>query len=1625
VTATSEEIQQRSDRIAQACELASEEQGPPGEGELIEAYFRHAPTEDLLERSPQDLLDIVRSHRELGTQRPAGTAKVACTTPPLGDGPSHTKIQIVTDDMPFLVDSVRAQLLSMGRGIHTVVHPILRVERDATGALVRILPDDAVPSEGQSQSVGVLNESWMHLEIDRESDAPDRDEIVARLRGVLSDVREAVEDWPKMRARARMIAAELPAVVPADIPEAEVKQAVELLDWLADNHFTFLACRDYRLAPTEGGTGLIPVSGSGLGLLRADPPMGVPRPALSDAVLAKATERRVLFVTKANSRSSVHRPVHLDYVGVKTFGPDGQITGERRILGLFTASAYAESVGRVPYLREKVAAVMRKAGFQDESHSSKDLLGILEDYPRDELFQADVDQLVDVGTSVLTLAQKRRARVFLRPDDYGRFVSALVYIPRDRYTTAVRLRVEGILREALHAKSIDYTARVSESPLARVHYVARLEPGAEMPDIDIDLLNDKIGAAIRTWDEDFRDAAIREVGEEAAGPLVAAYGPAFSISYKDDFEVAQGLADLRRLELLEQPTDTEFALYKPRSGDEAIRRFKLFRREPISLTRVLPLFTHMGVEVVDERPYELTRADGTPMYVYDFGLRAPADDLWDSMSHAELRELFEGAIDAVWNNRAESDPLGALVLRAKLTWRQVVILRAITKYVRQTQSRFSENYIVSALVHNKDIAADLVALFEARFDPDRAHEGREEAEEEIAARIQAALDDVSSLDEDRILRSCLGVIRAALRTNHFQLGPDGEGKDYFSIKLDPTKVPDLPQPRPAFEIWVYSPRVEGVHLRFGPVARGGLRWSDRREDFRTEILGLVKAQMVKNAVIVPTGSKGGFYAKQLPDPAVDRGAWLEEGKAAYRVFLSGLLDLSDNRVGTDIVPPERVVRHDGDDPYLVVAADKGTATFSDIANGVAQSYGFWLDDAFASGGSAGYDHKAMGITARGAWESVKRHFREMGIDTQSEDFTVVGVGDMSGDVFGNGMLLSEHIRLVAAFDHRHIFLDPAPDAAASYAERRRMFELPGSSWDDYDKGLLSEGGGVYPRSAKSVPVTPQVAEVLGIDSGVTSMTPAELIHAALLAPVDLLWNGGIGTYVKASDETHGEIGDRANDAIRVDGNQLRCHVVGEGGNLGLSQRGRIEAARSGVRLNTDAIDNSAGVATSDHEVNIKILLGQVMRDGALDLPARDELLRSMTDEVAADVLRDNYEQNVLLGNARAQQRIMLPVHMRFIRYLEEHGGLNRELEFLPSETELGDRLAAGTGLVSPEFCVLVAYSKLTLKRDLLASGFPDDPWLESELRGYFPPALPERFPEAVAAHPLRRDIIVTGVANDIVNRGGITFAYRATEETGASGEQIARAYVIAKEIFGVADYLDRVEALDNVVSTQQQTELYLEVRRLLDRAVRWFITARPSTLDVGSEIERYQPIIGAWRPRLGELLVGSERERLEEATAARVAEGVPEDLARDCASLLDAFSLLDIADICIDKDLDPAVVAPLYYLNSERLGVDKLLGKITQLQREDHWEALARGALRDDLYGILDAITRAVLDGAPAGEQDPDKLLDGWLTAHSETVQRAQRSLAGIDRLDQPTIAALSVALRTLRSVVRAGASEG
>ena len=1609
--------------IADAAKLAKHRKGATTPDvdkthKLLNLFYRHVAPEDLVDRSPVDIYGAALSQYRLAAHRPQGTASVRVFTPSVDEhewaADGHTVVEVVTDDMPFLVDSVTMALNRQDRAIHVVIHPQLLVRRDIAGTLLEVCDGDEIAADAPD----LMRESWMHIEIDRETNPADLEQIESALGAILRDVREVVEDWAKMHEQCLQIVSDLQDNPPR-LSANELNEGRALLSWLADDHFTFLGYREYQLQTIDGEDALRAVPGTGLGILRSDQDMSASYGKLPPAVAAKAREKQLLIVTKANSRATVHRPAYLDYVGVKTFDDNGDVVGERRFLGLFSSAAYTESVTRIPMLRDKARQLIQGAGFTPMSHSGKALMDILETYPRDELFQTSVEELLPVAEAVLHLRERRQLRFFVRRDVYGRYLSCLVYLPRDRYTTQVREKMQQILRATMGAASIDYTARVSESVLARLHFVVRAAPGEMLHDFDESELEARLAEATRSWTDDFLVALHEQFGEEEGSRLARIYGNAFPEAYKEDFPPRVAAADVRRLESIgAEPVG--LSLYSPVDAPETEARFKVFRTgTPLSLSQVLPVLSAMGVEVVDERPYELERPEDRA-WIYDFGLRRS-----EPMPEG-ARELFQDAFMAVWSGHAESDRFSALVLDAGLGWRKVSILRAYARYFRQGSTPFSQGYIEASLLANVPLARLLVDLFEARFLPTQG-QGSEAVDPQSPARtarmaeieeaIRVGLDEVASLDQDRIIRSYLATIKATLRTNFYQ--PDGLGrpKPYVSLKLDPTQVPDLPEPRPAFEIFVYSPRVEGVHLRFGAVARGGLRWSDRREDFRTEVLGLVKAQMVKNTVIVPVGAKGGFYCKQLPDPTHDREAWLNEGIACYKAFISGLLDITDNLVGGETVPPAHVVRHDSDDSYLVVAADKGTATFSDIANSVAKEYGFWLGDAFASGGSIGYDHKAMGITARGAWESVRRHFRERGIDCQAEDFTCVGIGDMSGDVFGNGMLLSEHIRLVAAFDHRHIFLDPSPEAASSYAERRRLFDLPRSSWADYDTSLISSGGGVFPRTAKSIPVSPEVAAALGLDGSTRSLTPVEMMRAILAAPVDLLWNGGIGTYVKASSETNAEAGDKGNDAIRVDGADLRCQAVGEGGNLGFTQRGRIEYAMQGGRICTDFIDNSAGVDTSDHEVNIKILLDAVMRSGDMTEKQRGELLASMTDEVAELVLVDNYDQNLALSNSTAVSGSLMHVHEAWIRRLERSGVLDREIEFLPSVKDFQARRAASNPLTSPELAVLLAYTKIVLADELLESNLPDDPFLRGELFSYFPTRMRQEHRDAMTGHPLRREIIVTQVVNKLVNFAGVTFFHRLSQETSASAEELARAHFVAREIYGANELIERINSLDNQIAASVQTDMRLAVRTLIERASRWLVNNRRPPLDSEATVEHFGTDIGKVMQALPDILTGVQAEEYEDRRGALEKAGVPEDLARAVAVLPPAYAVLEVVEIAKRDELDALEVARVHSVLAEHLGLSELMAMIYNLPRNDRWQTMARASLRDDLHAVHAVLTGQVLASTQAGAPAEERV-ETWEENDSVVVGRAKATLADITSETDPDLARLSVGLRVVRTML-------
>ncbi|MBI2307434.1 MAG: NAD-glutamate dehydrogenase [Rhodocyclales bacterium] len=1572
---------------------------------FAERFYSQVAPEDLAERSVADLYGAALSQLHFARRYAAGAPKLRVYNPRTeehGWQTTHTVIEIVNDDMPFLVDSITMEVNRQGLTLHLIIHPVMKVCRDADGTLQK-LADAAGDSEA-----ACAYESIIHVEVDRRTEAAQLEALQAGLLKILGDVRAAVADWGAMRAQIAEIIADIERTPPPDDP-ADAAEDRAFLEWIADGNFTFLGYREYQLASENGEDVLRVVAGSGLGILREHGEQrSISFAALPPEVREIAHEPRLLVLTKANARATVHRPGYLDYLGIKRFDASGRTIGERRFLGLFTSTAYDASPRAIPLLRRKIATVIERAGFLPNSHAAKSLYNILEQYPRDELLQIPPDELFTIALGILRLGERQRTRLFVRRDAFCRFFSCLIYVPRENYNTELRERMQAVLMEAFNGRSSEFNVQLSESALARIHIIVHTRPGCTS-DYDVADIERRLVLAARRWPDELRQALCERGGEERGNLLYQRYAAAFPAGYREAYAARAAVGDVELMESLSGPEGLAMNLYRPLEAAPGSLRFKaLCEGQPMPLSLSLPMLEHMGVRVLEERPYEIRRADGASIWLHDFGLwRADAEEL----DIDRLRDIFQEAFLAAWRGVAENDDFNRLVLGARLTWRQVTVLRAYAKYMRQAGFTFSQAYIEQTLAAHPDIARRLLDLFLARHDP-AAEAGNDADSARLEGEIAAALDQVTSLDEDRILRQFLAVILATVRTNYFQR-QNGGHKPYLSFKLDPHRVPGLPEPRPMFEIYVHSPRVEGVHLRGGKVARGGLRWSDRMEDFRTEVLGLMKAQMVKNTVIVPVGSKGGFVVKN-PPPGGDRDALLQEGIACYRTYLHGLLDLTDNLVGGRIVPPADVYRRDGDDPYLVVAADKGTASFSDFANAVSREYGFWLGDAFASGGSAGYDHKKMAITARGAWESVKRHFRELGLDTQAQEFTVAGIGDMSGDVFGNGMLLSPHIRLVAAFDHRHIFIDPDPNAAASFAERQRLFDLPRSSWADYEMALISAGGGIWPRSAKSVTLSPQARAVLGIEA--ETLTPQELVHAVLLAPVDLLYNGGIGTYVKSQRESHADVGDRANDAIRVNGGELRCRVVAEGGNLGCTQLGRIEYALKGGRINTDAIDNSAGVDCSDHEVNIKILLNAVIEDGELTEKQRNALLVEMTDDVARLVLRDNYFQTQVLSIARSRGVHLLDEQARYIRHLSNAGRLNRRLEFLPFEEELAERKAAGCGLTAPELAVLLAYHKMELFEALLASDLPEDGYIATALGRYFPQQLRQRFPAQVGRHPLRREIVATHVVNSMVNRVGPTFVFRLQEETGAAPADIVRAYLATREVFGLVPLWQAIEALDNQVADATQTEMIHEGLRLIQRGTLWFLHHRDHLRDLAATLERFSGGVEALAASLAEVVAPPYRAELDAVVERLVAQGVPAELAQRVACLEELYSALDVIEVAGETGVPAERVARVYFSLGGELDLHWLGRQIGALPADTHWQGMARAALRDDLSAQARNLAAEVLR-ASLEEADIDALLAAWKTRHAFQYERCRQLFTEIRGSSAPDMPMLSVALRELRTL--------
>ena len=1582
--------------------------------QFVRRYYAHATPEDLLELNPEDLYGAALSHWNLARQRLPGNALIKVYNPVFeehGWQSTHTVIEIVTDDMPFLVDSVVMALNQHSLRVHLLIHPVLQLVRDEQGKLLHMAADD-------SQKHAYV-ESFMHCEVDRHSDEQSLRALQQELSQVLNDVRGAVEDWPAMREHMRTIADQLEHVN-TPVKDEELAEIKAFLQWLVANHFTFLGYRDYELIERNGEPLLRTVANSGLGVLRDDG-TGQVSPSFAELppqLRRLASEPELLIVSKSSARSTVHRPGHMDYIGIKRFDETGKVIGEQRFLGLYTSPVYNLLANEIPLLRRKLEAISEHSGLATGGHAGKALQHILDTLPRDELFQASVDDLYGMAMGILHLQERQRLRLFVRRDLFERFISCLVYVPRERYDTNIRLRLQSILEQAFNGLSSTFATQFSDSVLARVHFHIRTQPG-DIPDYSVAELEQQLRSALLSWEDELQQVLLDSQGEGQGTDLFHRYSHAFPAAYKDDFDARTALGDIRHLESLNDSVmDTlEMRLYRALEDPDGRLYFKVFGQgQPLALSDALPILERMGLRVLAAHPYEITLRDGEQRWVLTFDM-VEGPGIKIDVDVAKIRDNFQMAFARVWRDQMENDGFNRLILGAGIAWRDVVMLRAYCKYLLQTRIPFSQDYMQQTLANYPLIVQQLVELFHIRFDPQQSDK-REVRMVTLATTLEEALEQVSSLDDDRILRRFLAVIQATLRTNFFQLDSDRQVKSYVSFKFDPSQIPELPLPLPMFEIFVYSPRVEAVHLRGGPAARGGIRWSDRREDFRTEVLGLMKAQMVKNSVIVPVGSKGGFIVKKPPQGA-GREALQQEVQACYRTFMCGMLDITDNRVDDKIVAPAQVIRYDEDDPYLVVAADKGTATFSDLANSIAIEYDFWLGDAFASGGSVGYDHKKMGITARGAWESVKRHFRQLGTDIQAENFTVVGIGDMSGDVFGNGMLLSKHIKLLAAFNHLHIFLDPDPDVESSFQERERLFALPRSTWADYDSSLISKGGGIYPRSAKSITLSAEVQHALAIKE--SRLTPQELINRLLQAPVDLLWNGGIGTYVKAASESHDAAGDRTNDGLRVNGSQLRCKVVGEGGNLGLTQLGRIEYALNGGHILTDAIDNSAGVNCSDHEVNIKILLNQIVTTGDMTEKQRNTLLAEMTDEVAQLVLRQNYLQPQAISITQTHANELLSDHVRVIRSLERSGKLNRALEFLPSDEILAEREAADWGLTAPELAVLLAYSKITLFEELIASDVPEDTFLQQELTAYFPQPLRQRFQQQMTSHPLRREIIATYITNSILNRMGSAYVIRLQEDSGARSPDIARAYSAAREMYQARALWQRIDALDNQINATTQIHMHMESRRLLERTSLWLLRNRRSPLDINAVVAQFAAGISNLAAALPELLAAADRELFNQAQQNLVSDGVSEELAHTVTGLPVLYSALDIIEVATQAERSVVEVAEIYFGLASELQMNWLRRSIIDLAANNHWQQRARAALLNNLYDQGRDLTAAVLRSMPA-ELAPNKCLTQWLADNQDVVQRSTGMFEDVRASGQmPDLAMLSVALRETGNLLQSG----
>ncbi len=1580
---------------------------------FLNQYFAKTPLSDLEKLDIALAAKIVASSYDFVAKRDVQKPKIRIFSLGeygLGKNTHRQVIELLNTDMPFLVDSLTAELNRQGYSIYSTIHPMLYVKRDGAGNLSEVL--DETDTFALNVDASINKESLIHFEISPLPEGTSRENLIHDLEHVLHNVLLTIQDWKPMLAQLTTIKDNIGSAL-GKYKVEEVQEVLQFIDWLADRNFVFLGYREHEVAEEDGHQRFTVVDGSPLGIFKGEGGAVKHRghASLNVEECGFFKDSALVEVTKSDHRSIVHRSVPMDYIGFKRFDAKGNVIGETRFLGLFTSVVYYQSADQIPFIRRKISHTLQYANFDPTSYNGKTLRAILEFFPRDELFQISEDDLFVWSQGILSLEAQPDVRIFLRRDPYDRFVSALIYTPRDRFNTYVRQQIEKLMESALRGKVSGFNTQISDAPLARLHLIIKTKTGA-IPAVNVRLMEDSIRRLTSFWNDALREHLLETQGEKQGELDFRIYKDAFPKNYCNYYAARDAVDDIVKIRALEAGQDPVVRLLAEESEGHGRFRLKLFTtRQDSALSDMFPVLENMGCRVLDVHPFDITPdwSQDESVVLRDFALGVAMES---SIPVAAITHHFEDTLLDVVSGRAENDNYNALVVYAGLSARQVMLMRAYGKYIKQVGITYHEGYVAQALCNHAGIVAKMVQMFEIRFSP-KENAQREIQVDALRVEMDSALSLVSNLAEDKILRRFIETMMATLRTNFFQTDASGNFKDYISFKLDSKYVPELPLPKPHAEIFVYSARTEGIHLRGGKVARGGLRWSDRHEDFRTEVLGLVKAQMVKNAVIVPVGSKGGFTVKKPPQTG-GREEMMAEGIACYKQFLMGLLDITDNIVDGHVVPPQSVYRVDGDDPYLVVAADKGTATFSDIANGVSADYGFWLGDAFASGGSVGYDHKKMGITAKGGWVCVQRHFHEMGRDTQTGEFTCVGIGDMAGDVFGNGMLLSQHIKLVAAFNHLHIFLDPNPDALKSYAERERLFILPRSNWTDYDARLISQGGGVYERSAKSISLTPEVQRLLDTDA--KELTPDEVIKLILKAKVDLLWNGGIGTYVKSASETHEEVGDKNNDSLRINGEDLRALVVGEGGNLGFTQRGRIEYARRGGRINTDSIDNSAGVDCSDHEVNIKIAFSAAMQSGRITREARDSLLASMTDNVAELVLRDNRLQTQAITIAQHQGSVLLEQQEQMMQALEREGRLNRKVENLPTAKTIAALRSEKKGLSRPELSILLSYAKMSVYDDLLASDLPDNAYFIDDLLRYFPIAMREVYAQEITSHRLRREIIATVVTNSIINRAGLTFFHSIAADTGRSGADIAMAYVIVRDAFGLRDDWRAIEALDGKIPAPSQATLFVEINQFLERATVWFLRSSNAALNIAQSLADYQRGIDEFALRLPKIASLAVLAAHDNKTAQLIALGVPHDLAARVAMLEALSAACDVVQVATHTRRSVEEVGQYYYHVGDLLSLGWMQHAVSELTADSYWDRLAIQNVLGDLYDEQRRLSMTVIATSEAAAT-AEQTVEQWTVTHAQALSRYKKLLADVQSSEARTLPMFFVALKQLRSI--------